>query len=60
MLYDPLTYDNLMMGLVVHFQKQPQHSLDEAASGAPDRLGARRVQPAVVGSGQYERGRRAA
>ena len=32
MLYDPLTYDNLMMGLVVQFQKQPQHSLSEAAS----------------------------
>lgn len=32
MLYDPLTYDNLMMGLVVHFQKQPQRSLGEAAS----------------------------
>lgn len=31
MLYDPLTYDNLMMGLVVQFQKQPQHSLGDAA-----------------------------
>lgn len=32
MLYDPLTYDNLMMGLVVHFQKQLQRPLGEAAS----------------------------
>ena len=32
MLYDPLTYDNLMMGLVVHFEKQPQVPLDAAAS----------------------------
>ena len=22
-LYDPLTYDNLMAGLVVHFERQP-------------------------------------
>ncbi len=29
-LYDPLTYDNLMAGLVVHFEKQSKVVLDEA------------------------------
>ena len=31
MLYDPLTYDNLMAGLVVHFEKQPKELLSGAS-----------------------------
>ena len=30
MLYDPLTYDNLMTGLTAHFEKQAKMGLDEA------------------------------
>ena len=29
-LYDPLTYDNLMVGLTAHFEKQPKVRLDQA------------------------------
>lgn len=31
-LYDPLTYDNLMAGLVVHFEQQPIAPLDGVSS----------------------------